>query len=302
MIARALDMPDDAASLAAWLDAQIAAPELHEFMAELSAVHGLTEPRRPATIHEASAWLGNALTDVLEQGTAALDGGHRADLLRNPYLFPGLQELVFVSGGDHWREVSSQMNARSGPSKETLLRRIAGDAGSPSADRLAKPFTRRSDGQRRFATSALAVLAAGMLVAIATWSLLRPAEGDRALGWSRPGVFASAAPDVYLDRLATTAVEWSADSVGTEPELSRRLRSLLAGCDRLLATPHESLGVADREWLMERCRTWRSKFAGQLAALDETHDVAGVRTEVTATLNKLVDALRRRAEEIRGRS
>lgn len=302
MIARVLDIPDDDASMATWLDGQIVAPELHDFMAELSAVHGLTEPRRPATIREASAWLGNSLPAVLERGTVALDRRHRADLLRNPSLLPGLQELIFVSGGDHWREVVSRMNPRPGMAKETLLRRISGAAGSPSADRLAKPFTRRSDGQRRFATSALAALAAGILVAVATWSLLRPAEGDRLLGWNRPGVFASAAPDAYLDRLADAASEWSGDPVATELHLSGRLRSLLAACDRLLATPHETLGVADREWLMERCRTWRSKFAGQLAALDETHDVAVVRTEMTATVNKLVEALRRRADEIRGRS
>jgi len=313
MIARVLDMPDDDAALAAWLDDRIAGQNLHDFVAELAAVQA-ARPRRSATPAEVSAWLGDALPDVLERGMAALDRRLVGELLRSPHLLPGLQELAFIDGGRHWDAVVGRTAPPVGFSAADLLGRIAGDGSTlpltvrrdpESAESAARrdrgPSLRpgpSSAAPRLRLPTVIAGLAASVLVALGAWSLLRPAAP---WGWNRADAFAAAAPDVYLERLAAGAAEWSAAVPTTEPALATRLRAMLAGCERLLAAPHEPLAATDREWLRERCRAWREKFAGQIAALAQSHDVAAIRREADATVEKLTAALRARASEVKQR-
>jgi len=106
MIARVLDIPDDSTDMAAWLDRQIAGADLHEVVAELAAVHGAAAGRRSADTDEVSRWLGPALPEVLARGTGGLDRRRMGELLRTPSLLPGLQELVFIEGGDYWQDLT----------------------------------------------------------------------------------------------------------------------------------------------------------------------------------------------------
>lgn len=306
MISRVLDIPDDEVALAPWLDQQIVAPSLHEFVAELAAVHGASRPAGPAGRAAAAAWLGDDLSAVLARGTAALGPARLRSLLRDPWLLPGLQELAFVEGADHWTNLVVRTSPTAAEAGAGLLRRlvVAGPARPlrESAPGLAVAAP-RLDRERRSLGRApgwLAALAACLLVAVATWSLLRPPVTGAPWGWNRPDAFAAAAaPDAYLRGLADAAAEWSNVVPSAEPQLAGRLADLLAGCDRLIAAPHEPLAPADREWLVERCKAWREKIVGHVAALAESHDVVAVRHEADATVEKLVKALRTRAEEVR---
>lgn len=309
MIARVLDIPDEEAALAPWLDRQIVAPSLHEFVAELAVVHGAPRPARPAGRAAAAAWLGDDLPAVLARGTAALAPARLGSLLRDPWLLPGVQELAFVEGADHWTTLVMQTAPTATDAGAGLLRRLgaAGPSRTPGdpAPGLAVAAP-RPDRERRSLGRApgwLAALAACLLVAVATWSLVRPPVTGAPWGWNRPDALAAAAtPDAYLRGLADAAAEWSDVIPSAEPQLAGRLADLLAGCDRLIAAPHEPLAPADREWLVERCKAWREKIAGHVAALAESHDVAAVRHEADATVEKLVKALRARAEEVRSRA
>jgi len=310
MIARVLDMPDDAAAVAAWLDEQIVRRELHELAAELAAVHdpaGQTRPARQPTAADAAAWLGGLLPDVLARGMAALPADRLSALLKTPWLLPALQELVFIDGGDHWQSLATTANPPPSAADEVLRRVAAAEpsavAPPPHSSRPVLPAADRSQPSSRRLAAVLATLAAGLLVAVASWSFLRPAAGPSAAwGWNRPDVFAAAAPDAYLDRLAAAAGEWSTANLDSEAALATRLRDLLAGCDRLIAAPHASLDEADRDWLVERCRAWRETLAGHAAALAASHDVVAVRAAADATVEKLSAALQTRAGDIRKRS
>lgn len=308
MIARVLDIPDDEESLPRWLDEQIVAPNLHEFVAELAAVHGASRPAPIANRVAVAAWLGADLPAVLDRGTAALGPARLRSLLRDPWLLPALQELVFVDGSGHWTDLVARANRAATDGEAKLLRRLAASGRAPSSRESTVGWAvaaSRDEQRRRMSGTVpgwLAALAACLLVAVATWSVLKPSATDAPWGWNRPDAFAvSAAPDAYLRGLADAAAEWSNVAPATEPQLARRLGDLLAGCDRLIAAPHEPLAAADREWLVERCRAWREKLAGHAAALAASHDVAAVRREADATVGKLVAALRTRAEEVRSR-
>lgn len=317
MIARVLDIPDDPADMAAWLDRQLAGADLHEVVAELAAVHGAAAGRRPADADEVSRWLGPALPDVLARGTGGLDRRRMGELLRAPRLLPGLQELVFVEGGDYWRELAERASPSGLPAfdVERLASRAsapaaAGDAdiGPPAIDRQREAVigpgpapVAAGHGRRNNGAAILAALAACLLIGVGVWSWRAAAPPAAPWGWNRADALAAAAPDAYLDRLAAGAAEWSAVQPATEAVLAGRLREMLAGCDRLIAAPHEPLAAADREWLVEKCRAWREKLAGHLAALAESHDVAAVQRDADATVEKLTAALRARAGEVRQR-
>lgn len=292
MIARVLDIPDDEAATAAWLDEQLVADGLHELVAELAAVHDVATPVGVPSSAEAAAWLGDSLPGLLERGTAALDPPRFQALLRTPGLLPAIQELVFVDGGDHW----------SGVMRRTVAPADASDRGATNGGPLptVRPPAAPAAGGRpsRFATGA--ALAAGLLLALATWSILRPGPAAP-WGWNRPDVFAAAGAPEYLENLATAAGEWSATVPESEAALARRLDELLAGCDRLIEAAHAPLTPADRAWLVERCAAWREKVVGHAAALAASHDVQAVREAADSTVEKLIAALRSRAQEIRGR-
>lgn len=293
MIARVLDIPDDERALPRWLDEQLAGPNLHHFVAELAAVHDASP--RPVAVEEAVAWLGDALPGLLAGGTAKLDRRRFGELLRRPGLLAAVQEIVFVEGGDYWNDVVSKANQAPSqplpvlPDQVAATPPITAAAGPPVAPtHLWLPRT-------------VAALAASLLLALATWSILQPGPATP-WGWNRPTALAAAAAPEYLENLAAAAGEWSAEVPQTEAALARRLGELLAGCDRLIAAPHESLAAGDRAWLVDRCGAWREAIAGHLAALKADHDVAAVRGAADATVAKLVDALKTRGREITRRS
>jgi len=308
MIARVLDMPDDLPAVAAWLDAQLVRADLHELVAELAAIHGPSGQLRPVgqpTPAAAAAWLGKLLPGVLERGTAALPADRLRDLLKTPWLLPSLQELVFIDGEDYWQRLSATAAPLPAPADDILRRLPAREPPAAVAERRSSqpaspPAARPSSGRL---IAIFATLAAGLLIAVATWSASRPAAvPENAWGWNRPDAFAAAPPAAYLDRLAAAAGEWSNGNLDSEALLATRLRDLLAGCDRLIAAPHAALEAADRDWLVERCRVWRQTIAGHATALAAAHDVAAVRAAADATVEKLAAALRTRAGEIRKRS
>jgi hypothetical protein len=290
-----LAMPDDPFERAGWLDRRLVGTDLPVLMGELRAVWSLDsstadsrpdgvggEPgRQPAATDDVRHWLSTDLAPVLADGLVALSPARLGELLRRPHLLPGLQELVLTEGGDHWETLLAQSlplpRRRADP-------RPAGAAGAGAG--------------RRIMVGLMAV-AAAVLLAFAFWRL-QPGPATP-WGWNRPTAFAATTAPEYLDSLAAAAGEWSAEVPQTEPALARRLGELLAGCDRLIAAPHASLTASDRAWLVERCRAWREKIAGHLAALEADDDVAAVRGAADATVEKLTTALRARAEEIRGR-
>lgn len=183
-------------------------------------------------------------------------------------------------------------------------RQVGAERGPAAVPRAAEQvFDHRSRPGADAGGRRLLAVAAGLLVAAAAWALTRgPAvSSGGGWGWSAPGVLAAAPADEYLERLAAAGAEWFRTPAGTEAALAGRLDELLAGCDRLIAAPHAPLAAADRDWLVEKCRTWRDALAGQRTSLAAAHDVAATRAAADETVAKLVAALRRRAAEIRTR-
>jgi hypothetical protein len=97
----ALEIPDDAADLAGWLDGHLVGLDLSALVAELETIGRLGE--RPATPPlSLETILGKEREVVLARGLASLSQDRLRQLLRHPRLLLDLQELIRSSGRPYW--------------------------------------------------------------------------------------------------------------------------------------------------------------------------------------------------------
>lgn len=294
----ALDIPDQHSDRAAWLERELVGLHLAELIAGLEACHPpVGSPPRLTDL------LGSQADAVLTRGLQVLAESQLRQLLLHPRLLLELQERVLRDGGEYWRQLPLTPEHRQ-LVDETLVqvqnRMTAGEAVA------AAPPSQRTGGgvaARRMPWRQILSIAALLLVAFAGWWRFAagPPGAASGWGWERPGAlaFEGSAPD-YLEHLARAAEEWFRKRPDTAPELRRRLEEFRRGCDVLLEAPHTPLAEGDREWLRERCRAWRDKIDGHLAALKAGGAVPAVRDEADATVRNLMKALRERAAAVEG--
>lgn len=288
-----LDIPDDAAQLAPWLERQLVGLELGELVAELEAVHG-TSPPKPKSLDEIA---GSQLSAALQNGLSAVSPNVLRQLLTNPQALLELQERIFIDGGSYWSRVPATADVLDivHGSWRRLEPTLTTDSGP-----IAAPATISYRGRSWFAHPAVVSLAtaAMLLVGLFVWDEFRT-TAPSGWGWERPGALAAnVPPDEYLNRLANSADEWFKKRPESAPELAKRILEFRRGCTTLIFAEHQPLAAADREWLVERCRVWAGKLDDHLAQLEAGGSVQDVRTQADDTVNKLIAALRERSKSV----
>jgi hypothetical protein len=290
----ALDIPDDPTALPGWLERHLVGRELATLVAELSAVHG---PKFSGNI-TLEEWLGGRSDAVLADGLTILPGDRLRQLLLQPDLLLDLQELVLVSGGDHWE----RLGRRSPEIRDAVERghtQLAAITGTRAVETALKP-RRRAGRTVRWAV--FFAVAASLLAAIMTWQRVpnqTPNETVQAnWGWNRPGALPQKLTRAaYLNQLADAASEWRKQRPGVPLALARRIAEFRQGCSVLILSEHPPLPPDDRKWLVEKCREWAAKIDRHLADLEAGKDPGVVRDEVDATAEKLIQALHLRAKQ-----
>lgn len=277
----ALEIPDEADQLGPWLERQVVGCDLSGLVAQLSAT------RAPAG-EGLDAILGDQRTAVLQEGLVGLPEEKLRRLLANPLALLELQEAVFIEGGPHWDQLPLEADHRS--VSESVQQRVLGTQNSPGAASRGGGFGA--------GTRLLLALAAALLVGVGFWVLQPPATGG--WGFNRSGLLAQSMPaDEYLNELADAANDWFNKRPATPDQLAQRLQQFTRGCDTLIAAPHPQLAAEDRSWLVERCRVWRDALQEQMAAVRERQgELAEQQQAADATINKLIDALRTRAQAV----
>ncbi len=295
----ALEIPDDPALLPAWLEGHLVNTDLAALVAELEAVHG----EQPDHLS-----LTDVLRDrrdaVLSRGLAALPAEGLKSLLRNPRLLLELQELILTEGGPCWLDASAEAAG-----KQDDLERVWNRLSDPLQQTSRAALLPVAPPPRRVAPLArwIATFAAAAAIVLGVFLVERRRGRDQGAtavaasgwGWSRPGALADdLAPGVYLDRLADAAGEWFKKRPDDPIVLARRIGEFRQGCSVLSRSPHKPLSAQDRAWLVEKCRAWAAKLDAHLAALEGGASAAKVRDDADATINKLIAALRDRAQSL----
>ena len=286
----ALEIPDDPAEVAGWLERQVVGPDLAGLVAELEAVHG----------HD-----GDDATDqpdldaAVAVGLGSLPRAALSELLRRPRLLMDLQERVLLEGGERWGQLARDGDASAVDRGRKRLLAAVGNTGGVVDEAEGRPdvlpMPRRPLGARRLWPLAVA-MAASVLVATLAVDRFRPRAAGPGWGWAKPGALDADLPrDAYLAGLADSAEGWFRQTPEDPRSLARRLGEFRQGCSALILADHRPLPAEDRDWLVGKCRAWASKLDGILAEVEAGKDLAATREEADQTVRKLIVAIRDRA-------
>jgi hypothetical protein len=301
---RALEIPDDPARLAPWLEGHLIGPDLARLVAELEAVHGPLD-----TSSDLDTSLERHTSQVLERGLEILSPAAMRTLLTHPRLLLTLQARVLGEGGPFWLAARSrETDALVEHGRQRLgdyLRDQAAAEAAPDGPRPLPAFDGSppgpSTGRRRAWRAALAT-AVLLLMGVFLWQQFQspePVSARTAWGWNAPGAMAdNVAAPAYLMALAKAADEWFNERPDDAESLARRIGEFRAGCDRLILAQHRPLAPADRQWLIGKCQAWSAKFDAHLADLHGGRDAAAVRAEADQTIRSLSEALRSRSRAL----
>ncbi|MFT5328670.1 MAG: hypothetical protein ACI8P0_006585 [Planctomycetaceae bacterium] len=269
-----LDIPDDHAELASWLERHLVGLELRDLVVELEAIRD--EAIQSTTMDE---MIGTKLSEVLEAGLVTLSPVQLRSLFANPVILFELQERVLIDGGEYWESIPI-----SDDHQQTVDR---------GWERLQTSIPDRQPLSRRRLLQIVTSVAAAVVVGGIVW-LNQPPAGP-SWGWDRPDALTvDLDASDYLNHLADAADEWFKKPRDTQAALAKRLSDFRHGCDTLIEAPHPQLSNDDREWLIGKCKAWSGKLDEHLAALAAGRPVAEVSQAADETLQKLSDALRTR--------
>jgi hypothetical protein len=308
----ALEIPENVAALASWLEGHLVGMDLAALVAELEAVHTHDPKQQSSSLDQV---LGNLHAAVQSRGLEALPPDRLRLLLQHPRLLLELQEWVLVEGGPYWRRVAPRHTGREQRvALERGWERLAASLAEDRVPATAIPFPRDAAvhsparpapgrrWRRLLGSVATMAAAAAVLVAvvIAVQSFGPESENDAAAraawGWNKRGALRyELSRDAYLSSLADSAGEWFNQRPDRPQALARRIAEFRQGCSVLILSVHKPLPEEDRIWLVERCRTWATKLDAHLAAVEAGQDVLKVRAEADTTIDRLVTALRERA-------
>ncbi len=300
----ALEIPDDATAFAGWLEGHLAGLDLAALVAELEAVHG-----PPGEAFPLERVLGDRREAVRARGLEELPRDRLRTLLRQPRLLLELQEWLLIEGGPYWQRLASDAaSPESSAIVERGWERLAAEleARPVSSISIRAPGVRPSRGRGWRWIVSLAS-AAAVLVAIVVVQR-RTDRGENGhpgpivaatprWGWDRPDALPQDLPrSAYLNHLADAAHEWFHQRPDTPIALARRIAEFRQGCSVLILSPHRPLSAEDRTWLVEKCRSWAVKLDAHLAAVEAGRDPLAVRREADETIDRLIVALRERAQ------
>jgi hypothetical protein len=305
----AFAIPEDDALLPAWLESMIAGPHLGELVSELEVLQA-PDPsaRRNVNLQFADEHmtldkiLGNRLSQVYDRGLGVVSSTALRRLFRYPHLLFELQTHVLAEGGAYWDQKlreSTELTEMADAGWSHLTQALKTDDANVLAERAARIHTDKSPTRpiRWFVAGMLSAAAVAVVVVVMRDRMHGPQHvAGAGWGWNRPDAFAAdVSREDYLNALADGAQEWHRERPDTPQALARRITEFREGCSRLILADHRPLAPPDSSWLVDRCRTWAKKLDEHLVDIEAGKDLDTVRSQVDATVARLVQVLRDRA-------
>jgi len=310
MTVLALDMPEERAQLAGWLERQLVSLELAQLVAELAVLQ--PPPASPAV--SLADLLGEWLEPVLAGGLRLVPEDVLRRLLNHPGLLLDLQEDICHRGGRFWDSPSNQprlLGQMVERSRQELADILPGqDRGSRIEDRGSRIEDRHSRSSILDPRSSLGqptgLLLAGVLLAAAlvaaailvSWLRSRLPEPESPIwGWNRPGVLTPAtAPGLYYQQLADRLSEWYDKRPDDPAGLEARLLQLRQGCTALAQIEPGTLPPEDGHWLRQHGQAWSAQLEPYLGAL-KREPVGKVRDNLDLAVGRIIRSLHEREQE-----
>jgi hypothetical protein len=305
-----LEMPDDSAQLAIWLERRLVSLHLHDLVVELEVIQ-----KSGQAVQHLDDVCGAALPQILQEGLRDVSVATLRNLFRCPRVLIELQERILSDGGDYWTKVAitAEHQAAVDRGKRELrdfLKRdetppaISPSEMQPSPNQatsvpMKSPPTGHDyrSAHRRIRRWIAISVTASLLLVMGLFlnqvqhlqTSLRPKKRDPAVV-TMVGKLSVAD---YLNRLADDAEKRFKQPAESREALERRLVEYRAYCEALSTA--DQLDEENREWLRTRSRDWTAKLDQDLADLKSGTDQALVEKSVGATVETVVQELRERS-------
>lgn len=280
MTLRILQLPEDVLDWPAWLEAEIAGPDLVDLIAELEHVSPV---KVPVGFNSLEELLADRYEPVLELGLAQATPEQIQTLVNHPRLLVALRDAVLLHESDYWERlfVRAYEKAMQTPPDEAPVRLAARKA----------TFSRRT-------AVVISSLAAAVLFGASVWFTLRPAPTED-WGLLADSTYASETREQHFQTLANAVDEFLEVETRKSEDLRVRLTQLSRGCERCIEEKHPHLTDLDWQWLISRCERWKLQvddLAQRLALGEGTAEE--IKNESRELVESMSESLRQRALEI----
>jgi hypothetical protein len=289
-----LQMPEDTAELAPWLDRQLVGLHLRELVSEFTGIRRDSIDSMPA-----DTILGEQKSAFLAGGLAAIDEARFRQVLTCPTVLFDLQDMAIEAGGSYWTALQ-RGDAELQRHVDRGQKRVQNIAGTEATKQIPVGFA-ASPLIRWYYHPVMVSLAtaAVLLIAFLVFELTRPTNAFTsavAWGWAKPGALPEeVSANEYFSTLADSASAWFNQRPEDAPSVARRIAEFRQGCTTLLLANHAPLNKDQQQWLRGRCRIWADKIDTYIAEIESGADPLQIRTQMDATVNSLIIAFRDQA-------
>ena len=282
----ALELPEDKSLWPTWFEQQLLGSDLRLLIRQLELMTG-----QSTSLPDGVAWEEHLLAEfselvpgILSHGLSILSPADLQRLIRKPRLLLALQELVFIEGGEYWK------NLQRSESSIQSIQLMQESFVLATKLEIAKPATsQNSIGSTKNSLKPflyVSALAASFLLAI---YFFPPASQGRY--FAREGLLTSAMQGNDFCKTLASAIREDWDPNAAEPVFRRQLQELKDSCDRLINASLPQLEVKVASDLRNRCTKWKSSLTDMLAGLDSGRPVDDVRQNANELVERLVKVL-----------
>lgn len=281
---KSLTIPEDSASLSAWIESQLMSYDLGDTVAEMHILGDTSPEDIDMTLSEVIADNDEAL---LSRGLSALSEDQLLQLIGHPYLLNDLKEFVLLNGGEYWQNLAADEDEADTAVEawKTVQRK---HYASPEPVEV-KP-EQSSAPSYRWKTGLSIAIAACLLIGAFVLMQPKPPTG---WGFNNPAVLtAKHSEDEMLDVLANAAHAWFNKVPQDADQLALRLKQFNAGCQKLLEADLPQLSEETREEVRRICQQTQDELSNHLKSIEAGEKFVDVKKSADETATRLEDHLR----------
>lgn len=253
------------------------------------------------------------LSKVLNQGLRELSFVQIQSFLSSPTALLELQEAILLGDGGYWdkfmqanataddqralsqvwQQISSTLSQPEEASADTQTGTIAAATATPATDVVSPAASAQQTKSRGLRwQSAVAVISAAVLLAMAFWPEVGQQPSGRILG--SPGLLVADMPSsqAYFQRLAAAGNKWFDVQIQDSEQLTQLLQEVSHDCQILIDAEHPQLAAEERDWFVQKCQNWKNKLDEVRVALtSQQMSFSAAEEQADAIMLKLVNVL-----------
>ncbi len=279
-----LNLPEQDSERAVWLEQQLVSDRLPELVAQLTMCSELSHSSDSSNDDfSVQGLVQEHGAAIFGSGLASLPAEVMHQLMQHPVSLHELQALVFANGGDYWDQI---IQADSPVAKPNV---------SPASDRTSED----SGSKSKVGLWSVIALAAVLLIAVGS-QMFSSGDNDLPSGLATASILKSEASAAdYFSEIADAGEKWNETTFSDQTELLEGLAKFSDSCQKLIDAPHRPLDSNQKQWLKDKCGSWKGKIDSvhqRLAANQLDFKEASAEAEQIVT--KLVTALRKQSQSV----